>query len=89
VDVLKVDRSFVEPLGTSVKSAALVRSIVELAAALEMECVAEGVENEQQVVTLRSLGCHLAQGFMFAKPRPAEEMLRMLAIRPSSATATV
>jgi EAL domain-containing protein (putative c-di-GMP-specific phosphodiesterase class I) len=84
VDVLKIDRSFVAPLGTSVKSAALVRSIVELAAALEMECVAEGVEDEQQVVTLRSLGCHLAQGFMFAKPRPAEELLRMLTARRSS-----
>jgi diguanylate cyclase (GGDEF)-like protein/PAS domain S-box-containing protein len=72
VDVLKIDRSFVEPLGESAKSAALVRSIVDLAAALEMETVAEGVENDVQRRTLQSLGCRRAQGFYFARPLSAE-----------------
>jgi diguanylate cyclase (GGDEF)-like protein len=72
VDILKIDRSFVEPLGESAKSAALVRSIIDLATALEMETVAEGVENDAQRQTLRSLGCRRAQGFYFARPLPSE-----------------
>jgi EAL domain-containing protein (putative c-di-GMP-specific phosphodiesterase class I) len=78
VDTLKIDRSFVAPLGESKKSAALVRSIIELAAALEMDTVAEGVENEVQRRTLRALGCRRAQGFFFAQPLPAHELAAML-----------
>jgi EAL domain-containing protein (putative c-di-GMP-specific phosphodiesterase class I) len=78
VDILKIDRSFVEPLGESPKSAALVRSIIELASALEIEPVAEGVEDARQRETLRSLGCRRAQGFFFSRPVPAEELSGLL-----------
>jgi diguanylate cyclase (GGDEF)-like protein len=78
VDVLKIDRSFVEPLGGSAKSTALVRSIIDLASALELEVIAEGVENEHQAETLRALGCRLAQGFLFARARPSGEIMEML-----------
>jgi diguanylate cyclase (GGDEF)-like protein len=78
VDTLKIDRSFVAPLGESKKSAALVRSIIELAAALEMDTVAEGVENDVQRQTLWSLGCKRAQGFFFSRPLPADELAAML-----------
>jgi EAL domain-containing protein (putative c-di-GMP-specific phosphodiesterase class I) len=74
VDILKIDRTFVEPLGESAKSAALVRSIIDLATALEMETVAEGVENDAQRETLQALGCRRAQGFYFARPLPAEDL---------------
>jgi diguanylate cyclase (GGDEF)-like protein len=78
VDILKIDRSFVQPLGDSPKSAALVRSIIELASALEIEPVAEGVEDAKQRETLRSLGCRRAQGFFFSRPVPADELAGLL-----------
>jgi EAL domain-containing protein (putative c-di-GMP-specific phosphodiesterase class I) len=78
VDILKVDRSFVEPLGGSPKSAALVRSIIDLASALEIEAIAEGVENADQLATLQSLGCRLAQGYFFAEPRPYDGTVELL-----------
>jgi diguanylate cyclase (GGDEF)-like protein len=74
VDILKIDRSFVEPLGESDKHTALVRSILDLASALDIDTVAEGVENDAQRDILRALGCSRAQGFYFARPLPAEEL---------------
>ncbi|HTR69936.1 MAG TPA: EAL domain-containing protein [Mycobacteriales bacterium] len=83
VDVLKIDRSFVEPLGASRKSAALVRSVVDLATALELDTIAEGVETEQQLTTLRSLGCRHAQGFFFSQPVPVSWIRALLGPQPS------
>jgi diguanylate cyclase (GGDEF)-like protein len=78
VDVLKIDRSFVAPLGDQPKSAALVRAVIDLAAALELVAVAEGVENETQGATLLALGCRYAQGFYFSQPVPAAEISALL-----------
>jgi diguanylate cyclase (GGDEF)-like protein len=86
VDILKIDRSFVDPLGASPKSAALVRSIIDLASALDIDAIAEGVEDAEQLAALQSLGCHLAQGYYFARPRPAEEITAMLVKTASSDT---
>jgi diguanylate cyclase (GGDEF)-like protein len=72
VDVLKVDRSFVAALGRDEDGAALVRTIMALAADLRLETVAEGVETPAQLETLRALGYHSAQGFVFARPQPAD-----------------
>jgi diguanylate cyclase len=83
VDILKIDRSFVDSLGDSAKSTALVRSIIDLATALGLDTIAEGVEDRHQLATLRSLGCHFAQGFFFARPRPAGEIVGLIqAARP-------
>ncbi|HEX3824929.1 MAG TPA: EAL domain-containing protein [Mycobacteriales bacterium] len=78
IDILKIDRSFVVGLGESAKSAALLRSIVDLAAALEIDAIAEGVENQAQLATLQSLGCRYAQGFYFARPLPSAEIIGLL-----------
>jgi predicted signal transduction protein with EAL and GGDEF domain len=74
-DVLKIDRSFVSDLPDSRSSAGLVASIIELARTLQLDVVAEGVETEEQRHCLADLGCGLAQGYLFARPRPAEECL--------------
>ncbi len=74
VDVLKIDQSFVAPLLEGPRPAALVRSIIELARALEVTTVAEGVENAEQARILRDLGCHIAQGFFLCRPQPAGEL---------------
>jgi diguanylate cyclase (GGDEF)-like protein len=78
IDTLKIDRRFVAPLIERPRSAALVRTIVDLALALGVDAVAEGVETAEQATVLRSLGCHLAQGFHFGRPVPADEMSRLL-----------
>jgi diguanylate cyclase (GGDEF)-like protein len=74
VDILKIDRSFVSPLLEGARPAALVRSIIDLATALDLDTVAEGVERREQATTLSRLGCHVAQGYFFARPQPAAEI---------------
>jgi diguanylate cyclase (GGDEF)-like protein len=69
---LKIDRAFVAALGTIGNAGAIIHSIVTLGHALGMIVLAEGVETDQQRVLLRLAGCDEMQGFLFAKPRPAE-----------------
>ena len=69
--MLKIDRSFVDGLGDDPEDTAIVTAIISLARALGLRVVAEGVETERQLAELRRLGCDRAQGFMFARPRPA------------------
>jgi len=69
VDVLKVDKSFVSPLGQSEpESTALVTSIIDLAHSLGLDVVAEGIETADQLERLRSLGCDFGQGYLMARP---------------------
>jgi EAL domain-containing protein (putative c-di-GMP-specific phosphodiesterase class I) len=78
VDVLKIDRSFVAGLGQRDQSRAIVASIVELGHALDLEVVAEGVETDEQLWLLREVGCDLAQGFLLARPQPADRVTELL-----------
>jgi EAL domain-containing protein (putative c-di-GMP-specific phosphodiesterase class I) len=71
---LKIDRSFVHDMGSSPQADAIVRAIVALASGLGMKVVAEGVETVEQARALSKLGCHLMQGFLFAKPVLAAQM---------------
>jgi diguanylate cyclase (GGDEF)-like protein len=71
-DRLKIDRAFVDSLGTTGNAGAIIQSIVTLGHALGMKVLAEGVETDEQRVLLRLAGCDEMQGFLFAKPRPAE-----------------
>jgi EAL domain-containing protein (putative c-di-GMP-specific phosphodiesterase class I) len=76
VDVLKIDRSFVEGLGrSSGTDAALARTIIALGASLQLRTVAEGIENDGQRAILRELGCELGQGYLYAKPMTGEAVL--------------
>lgn len=82
VDTVKVDRSFVSELGRAPKAAEMVRAIVGLAHTLGMDVVAEGVETEEQAMTLRALGCENAQGFYFSKAVDSATARRMIASQP-------
>ena len=77
-DTLKLDRSFVAPLGDSDGERNIATAVVEMAHALDMKTVAEGVEDEQQLQVLDHLGCDFAQGYLFARPVPAVEMTNLL-----------
>jgi EAL domain-containing protein (putative c-di-GMP-specific phosphodiesterase class I) len=72
VDKVKIDRSFVSGVATVRADSAIVETVIDLAHALEFEVVAEGVETVSQYARLVDLGCDRAQGFLFARPQPAE-----------------
>jgi len=78
VDILKVDRSFVKDMHEDCDSHSIVRAIVSLAHSLGMKVIAEGVETEQHYRILADLGCEFGQGYLFAKPLPADEAARLL-----------
>jgi diguanylate cyclase (GGDEF)-like protein len=78
VDYLKIDRSFVRDLVTDMSDLAIVGAIIAMARHLHIEVVAEGIEGWQQLEKLRQLGCHLAQGYLLAKPVPEEQCRRYL-----------
>jgi EAL domain-containing protein (putative c-di-GMP-specific phosphodiesterase class I) len=85
VDVLKIDRSFVIDLGTRESADAVARSIVALARALGKHVVAEGVETDDQLQHLLALGCDEFQGYLFARPLPAEAVAGWLQPETSAA----
>jgi EAL domain-containing protein (putative c-di-GMP-specific phosphodiesterase class I) len=71
MDVLKIDRSFVDRLGGDRADLALVRTIARLGRSLGMKTVAEGIENRVQLDALREIGCDLGQGYYLSRPVPA------------------
>jgi EAL domain-containing protein (putative c-di-GMP-specific phosphodiesterase class I) len=81
VDSLKVDRSFVQGIGTDASDTAIASAIVALAHNLGLSAVAEGVEDGTQLAELRRLGCDRAQGFLMARPAPGDEIGALLAER--------
>ena len=78
LSALKIDRSFVKDLSAEGGDATIVRTIIEMAHTLGFQVVAEGVETEAQAQFLYLLRCEQAQGFLFAKPMPADELARLL-----------
>jgi diguanylate cyclase (GGDEF)-like protein/PAS domain S-box-containing protein len=82
VDLLKVDREFVDGLGTDPSDSAIVAAIVTLAHTLGLEAVAEGVETSDQLDELRSLGCDKGQGFLMARPGTGADVAELLQARP-------
>jgi diguanylate cyclase (GGDEF)-like protein/PAS domain S-box-containing protein len=78
LDTVKIDRAFVSGLGTDPDSRAITSAIIELAHALGLEVVAEGVEEEVQLDVLVEMGCDRAQGFLFSRPVPAPELWDVL-----------
>lgn len=84
VDVLKIDRSFVEGLGYDAQDSAIVQSIVVLAKNLGLSVTAEGIETPRQHLYLKQLGCDVGQGYLFGKPRSAGDSEDLLANLPTA-----
>ncbi|MGH2788294.1 MAG: putative bifunctional diguanylate cyclase/phosphodiesterase [Actinomycetota bacterium] len=74
IDVLKIDKTFIDGVGTHAEDSALTRAIVQIGETLNLKTVAEGVEHEQQRLELESLGCEEGQGYFFARPIDADSI---------------
>jgi len=74
IDILKLDKSFVDDLLTSADRSSLVEAIIHLSKTLELELVVEGIESAAQAEKLSSMGCQLGQGFMYSRPQSAEDI---------------
>jgi diguanylate cyclase (GGDEF)-like protein len=78
IDTLKIDRSFVNSIDDGSENEEIVRTIVALAKALNLTVVAEGIENVNQFQYLSMLGCESGQGYLFSRPLPATEIVKLL-----------
>ena len=78
-DIIKIDRSFVANLGSKRESAAIIRAVTTLAAALSVPVCVEGIENEDAYKAVVRLGCEIGQGWYFGKPMTAEQAHELLA----------
>ncbi len=77
-DVLKIDRSFINEMTTSIKDKSLINAVISMSHALGLKVVAEGIETQQQHELLQILGCDYGQGYLFSKPLCVEEMEALL-----------
>jgi diguanylate cyclase (GGDEF)-like protein/PAS domain S-box-containing protein len=80
VNTLKIDRTFVDQMISGGQNLEIIRTIIILAHALNMDVVAEGVETQQQVVMLKQLGCEFAQGYFFSRPLTATAAEQLIAV---------
>ena len=78
VDIIKIDKMFVDAIGTDRNSTTIVETLIDLAHNMRMDVVAEGVENFEQVIHLRELGVRSAQGYVFAPPLPGSAFLQLI-----------
>ena len=83
LDVLKIDRSFVDKMSHSRENLAIVRTILTLANHMNLDVVAEGIETEEQRKKLLSLGCEFGQGFLFSRPMDSCQVESLL-VKPCS-----
>jgi EAL domain-containing protein (putative c-di-GMP-specific phosphodiesterase class I) len=82
VDILKIDRSFVEGVGSGPQGTAFLNTIVRLTETLSMTSIGEGVETDEQLTALRTMGCRLGQGFLLGRPMAPDDFVRSLAGPP-------
>jgi EAL domain-containing protein (putative c-di-GMP-specific phosphodiesterase class I) len=78
IDILKIDKSFVDDVTLDADSDHICRAIISLAKSLGLETVAEGVETERQLEFLRDSGCDIAQGYLFSHPIWGKEIVELL-----------
>ncbi len=88
LDGVKIDRSFMRTLLTDANTAAIVRAAIDLSHALGLEALAEGVEDKDTLSSLIASGCDSAQGFLFARPMPADAVVGWLAATGSAVSDT-
>jgi EAL domain-containing protein (putative c-di-GMP-specific phosphodiesterase class I) len=79
VDLLKIDRAFINEIGRNRKDSAIVGAVIVLAGSLGMDIVAEGIETQEQATELRAMGADFGQGYLFGRPRELTELVDAVA----------
>jgi EAL domain-containing protein (putative c-di-GMP-specific phosphodiesterase class I) len=82
IDVLKIDRSFIEKINEGLEGAAMAKAIISMSETLHLDTIAEGIETTDQITTLKDLGCEMGQGYLFARPLGIAEMESFLKDMP-------
>jgi diguanylate cyclase len=77
-DIIKIDQSLIAQVATDARTESVVTGVTDLARRLGARCIAEGIENAEQLALLRQVGCHMAQGFHFAPGLPPRELERLV-----------
>ncbi|WP_296983316.1 EAL domain-containing protein, partial [Thalassolituus sp. UBA1505] len=83
VDLVKIDASFVQDIPYNPDDLAIVRAIIGMARALNLEVLAEGVESAEQAACLNELGCHYLQGYFFSRPLVSKDVVTAVGSRES------
>lgn len=78
IDMLKIDRSFVNNMSVNSAEEKIARAVIALANSMDLEVLAEGVETKEQISLLKEYGCHLVQGYYYSKPVPAQKFEELL-----------
>src|SRR6476469_2925384 len=78
VDIIKIDKLFIDSLGTDRYSNTIIETLIDLAQNMRMDVIAEGVESFEQVLHLRDLGIRAAQGYVFSPPLPGKAFLQLV-----------
>ena len=78
IDVIKIDRSFVERMHTDRSALAIVKAITQIGASVSLDILVEGIENPEQVTTLKDCDCHIGQGFYFYRPLSFDKTTQLL-----------
>lgn len=78
MSAMKIDMGFIHRIGVNPKDEVIIQSILKLAADLDLETVAEGVETKEQADFLNKASCNRLQGYYFHRPMPADEMSKLL-----------
>jgi FOG: EAL domain len=77
IDMIKIDKSFVDRLGLDRDESSMAKVIVQIGQTLQLEVVAEGVERQEQVDSLQALGCNSMQGFHLGRPMTARDAIEL------------
>jgi diguanylate cyclase (GGDEF)-like protein/PAS domain S-box-containing protein len=83
VDILKIDKSFIDGVATEPTASALVDAMIRIGKTLRLETIAEGIERVEQADRLRVLQCDIGQGYLFSRPLPSDAITRLLRERAS------
>ncbi|MCW3044663.1 MAG: hypothetical protein JWL57_2821, partial [Actinobacteria bacterium] len=78
VDILKIDRCFVSGQASTTPSVPMLEGIIGLANKLSLDVIAEGIEEPEQLDLLRTIGCHMGQGYLLARPAPPQQLEALL-----------
>jgi EAL domain-containing protein (putative c-di-GMP-specific phosphodiesterase class I) len=78
IDTLKIDKSFVDDIMEDLNTAPIIKTIIDMGTNLNLNIIAEGIENKKQLEFLKENGCDFGQGYFFSRPLPVDDVIKIL-----------